>query len=104
MPSPNMPSVGLFSNTNVSVQPVKYRFAPAHRNAGGLLHLHQFLPQQPDGLHRPAAHARVKRRIELIDQRGGLPILAQQLPAASAGANARQQFVLFSVHGLDSGL
>jgi len=51
------------------------------------------------GNDRADRHARVQRRVELVDQRRGLPVLAQQLAARRARGDAGQQLVLFSVHG-----
>ena len=60
---------------------------------------HEVLPQQFDGFDRSLRHARIQRRVELIDQSRWLPILAQQLAAGRTKADSGQAFVLFSVHG-----
>jgi hypothetical protein len=64
-----------------------------------VLEQHQILAEQLQGLDRANFHARVQRRVELVDQRGGLPVLAQQPAAGRARGDARQQFILFSIHG-----
>jgi hypothetical protein len=46
---------------------------------------HQVLAQDADGLHRALRHARVQRRVEFVDQRGGLPVLAQHAPQGVPG-------------------
>ena len=79
-----------------AVRAVTVQQAPGARC---VLEQHQVLPQQLDGLDRSLLHARVKRWIEFVHQRGGLPVLAHQLAAWRAGRDAGDQFILFSVHG-----
>ena len=64
----------------------------------GIAKQHQILPQQAHRLERATGHAWVEPGVELIDQRRRLPIAAQQLAAAGAGADAGDQIVLCGLH------
>ena len=63
---------------------------------------HQVLPEQAHGLHRAQRHARIQTGIELVEQRGRLPVLAHQRTAGGARADAREELVLIGVHGRQS--
>ena len=63
---------------------------------------HQVLAHQAHGFDRALRHARVQGGVELIHQRGGLPIAAQQLTSGGVRAHAGDAVVLFGFHGVCS--
>ena len=69
---------------------------------GAVAKEHQVLAEQAQRFDGPHRHARVVRRIELGQQRGGLPIAAHERAARRAGPDARDKFVLFRLHAIQS--
>ena len=60
---------------------------------------HQILAEHAHPLDRPRGHARIERRIELVEQRHRLPVATHQRAAGGAGPDAGDQFVVRGLHG-----
>ena len=64
---------------------------------------HQVLAQQSHRLQGPLGHGGVQARVEFIDQRHRLPVVAHQLSARRTRPDAGDAFVSVGLHGVAFG-